>query len=804
LRFHRYAAFLRGRRVRIYVCALVASILLPALLLGGWLVSRSALSERAQVERNLHQKAREVLLDVDQEIVSAMSMLTALASSHFLHTGDFDAFRRQAEEVSQQIGMQIVLLDLGRHEQIINTMVPPGAPLPRGVRPEVLATSQRALNTGKPAVSSVFVGPVVGRPVVSVGLTIAPNADSTCYLAVGLLTDRFAALLERAQLRPGSIAAILDRDNRFVARSQNHADFTGTQSANPPLSVSQGMMATRNRDGTPFRWFFHRSEISHWVMGVGVPESVLEGPLQTALLNYGLSGCVLFVLAMALSYGASGQMARSFGVLGIDRQPSREEFRVLFESAPNGVLLVDHDGVILLGNAWMENKFGYRREELIGRPVELLIPEWFSKRHPGDREAFLAAPEARPMGAGRELYGRRKDGSEFPLEIGLSPINTRGGNLVMATVVDITARKQAAQRLSAAAQALRASEEQRGLAVEAAELGPWSWDLVKDEMWWSDRMRQIIGVPEAAPANHANWYERLHPADRPLVQEMFRRRLSGERYHDYEYRIVRPDDVGSTHWISSKGQTAFDEAGKPVSVLGVIQDITARKAMEHARHDLYRRLQQAREEERMRLSRELHDETGQSLAAVLMELKSLEAAVTESGRERLLLLRRQIEQMSYTLHRVAWELRPASLDELGLATVLADYVSEWGVRSGIEADFICTDALLDTLPEELRTTIYRVVQEGLTNIAKHATGSTCVSVVIERMATELRVTIEDNGAGFLPEVCSSLGPGPAAGLGLAGMRERVALIGGKLEIESSSEGTAIFVNLPMEPERMTA
>src|SRR5215471_29847 len=126
----------------------------------------------------------------------------------------------------------------------------------------------------------------------------------------------------------------------------------------------------------------------------------------------------------------------------------------------------------------MENKFGYRREELIGRPVELLIPEWFSKRHPADREAFPAAPEARPMGAGRELYGRRKDGSEFALEIGLSPINTRGGNLVMATVVDITARKQAAQRLSAAAQALRASEEQRGLAVEAAELGPWSWDLV--------------------------------------------------------------------------------------------------------------------------------------------------------------------------------------------------------------------------------------------------------------------------------------------------------------------------------------
>jgi hypothetical protein len=115
--------------------------LLPALLLGGWLASRSALSERVQVERNLHQKAREVLLDVDQEIVAAMSMLTALASSHFLQTGDFAAFRRQAVEVSQQIGMQIVLLDLGRHEQVVNTALPEGASLPRGVRPEVLATS---------------------------------------------------------------------------------------------------------------------------------------------------------------------------------------------------------------------------------------------------------------------------------------------------------------------------------------------------------------------------------------------------------------------------------------------------------------------------------------------------------------------------------------------------------------------------------------------------------------------------------------------------------------------------------------
>src|SRR5262249_27631459 len=153
---------------------------------------------------------------------------------------------------------------------------------------------------------------------------------------------------------------------------------------------------------------------------------------------------------IGLSYHWATRMAQSVGALGIDRKPTREEFQVLFESAPNGVVVADSDGLIALVNAKMEEMFGYSREELVGQPVEVLVPERFRDAHSGRRKVFSAVPETRAMGAANDLFCRRKDGSEFPVEIGVNPIHTGAGNLVMATVVDITARKRSAERLAAA------------------------------------------------------------------------------------------------------------------------------------------------------------------------------------------------------------------------------------------------------------------------------------------------------------------------------------------------------------------
>src|SRR3989449_6240852 len=126
-----------------------------------------------------------------------------------------------------------------------------------------------------------------------------------------------------------------------------------------------------------------------------------------------------------------------------DRKQAEEKFRLATEASPSGIILVNDRGHIVLVNSQIEKLFGYRREELVGKPVEILVPERFASQHPAHRAEFLAAPTARAMGAGRELFGRRKDGSEFPVEIGLNPIQTSEGVLVLAAVVDIFARKLA-------------------------------------------------------------------------------------------------------------------------------------------------------------------------------------------------------------------------------------------------------------------------------------------------------------------------------------------------------------------------
>jgi len=162
-----------------------------------------------------------------------------------------------------------------------------------------------------------------------------------------------------------------------------------------------------------------------------------------------------------------------------------------------------------------------------------------------------------------------------------------------------------------------------------------------------------------------------------------------------------------------------------------------------------------------------------------------------------------MEDMGKTLHRIAWELRPPSIDELGLRKALASYIADWGERCGTEVDFHCEDPKLDEVPNEIAATLYRVVQEGLTNIVKHAQRPSNVSVVLRRADAMLQLIIEDNGCGFDVGAPGAKNGnhknGNHRGLGLDGMRERLALIGGTLDVESAvGAGTTIFARIALD------
>lgn len=219
---------------------------------------------------------------------------------------------------------------------------------------------------------------------------------------------------------------------------------------------------------------------------------------------------------------------------------------------------------------------------------------------------------------------------------------------------------------------------------------------------------------------------------------------------------------------------------------------------------LRRHLSMAEENERLRLSHELHDQAGQSLIAAILELNEIDALTAKPARERLQLVRKRMEEMGKTLHRIAWELRPPSIDELGLRRALASYVGEWSEQCGTEIDFHCDDPRLDEVPGEIGTAIYRVVQEALTNIVKHAGRPSNVSVIVRRAEAMLQVIVEDNGCGF-DAAAQGAKAGTQHGLGLDGMRERLGLIGGTLEVESApGGGTTLFARIALDAQRPPA
>lgn len=233
------------------------------------------------------------------------------------------------------------------------------------------------------------------------------------------------------------------------------------------------------------------------------------------------------------------------------------------------------------------------------------------------------------------------------------------------------------------------------------------------------------------------------------------------------------------------------------SNLALVAEMEEREIAERQRIDLLRRLVSSQELERRRIARDLHDQLGQRLTALRLKIASLKNTPpgSEHFETRVHRLQEIAEKLDSEVSFLAWELRPSALDDLGLTDAIGAFVNEWSKHYEIPADFYAANLGGDRLNREAETHLYRITQEALNNIAKHAK-PTQVTVIMERRGDNVILIIEDNGAGFEPSN-EKLPSESGKGLGLVGMRERASLVGGGVEIESApGKGTTIYVTVP--------
>lgn len=408
---------------------------------------------------------------------------------------------------------------------------------------------------------------------------------------------------------------------------------------------------------------------------------------------------------------------------------SEERFRHVVESAPSAMVMINSSGRIEMVNAQTERVFGYPRTELLGQPVEMLVPERFRGHHPALRNAFFGEPQSRPMGAGRDLYGQRKDGSEFPVEIGLNPIETDEGVMVLSAIVDISARKR--------------MEERFRRLVESA---PSAMVMINS----SGRIEMVN-----AQAERVFGYARTELLGQPvemLVPERFRGHHPSLRNAFFGSPQSRPMGVGrDLHGLRKDGSEFPVEIGlNPIEtdegmmVLSAIVDISDRKQRED-------RIQATLKEKDILLS-EVHHRVKNNLQVVhsLLDLQSTK--IRDDGALQLLRESQNRIKSMALIHQALYESKDFGRVDIGnfLDALVPNLISSYSVDPGHIA--LRIDAAEVSLPIGAAVPCGLVVNELVTNALKHAfPGGRRGRINVElsrEPENQVVLVVSDNGVGI--------------------------------------------------------
>lgn len=381
------------------------------------------------------------------------------------------------------------------------------------------------------------------------------------------------------------------------------------------------------------------------------------------------------------------------------------------------------------------------------------------------------------------------DGSMGIFELRIQPAPE--GVLIFSN--EITERKVAEA-------SLKRSEARLKAAQRVAGLGVWDWDL-KQELWWSEELYRIYGLdPAMTRLDFETFMEHIPDDTKPEIQVAIRNTVERDVPYRLEHRIRRGD--GEERWVDTYGILQRDENLKPVRLWGVCQDIHVRKqADEELRsgrqrlETLSRQLITTREAELRHLARELHDEIGQLLTAMKLNLRGIQRSVDPSLQSRLSENIAMIDQTVEQVRNLSLTMRPPHLDDLGLVATLHWYLKYQAKIAGFQDQLTVAPADIQ-VSAGLAIVCFRIAQEAVTNAVRHAAPQT-IQIELRQVAAELFLSIQDNGCGF--DVEQARRRAAAGGsLGLISMQERASLAGGRMEIDSTiGEGTRISAWFPM-------
>jgi len=484
-----------------------------------------------------------------------------------------------------------------------------------------------------------------------------------------------------------------------------------------------------------------------------------------------------------------------------EKRVSQEMFTKAFHSSPDSMTISTlAEGRYIEVNEGYTRMFGWSREEAIGKTT-LELGIWPDPAH---REKLKEALRKHGRVSQMEFQLRTKAGQLRTIMASADVIELNGQACMLAVSDDITEWKRAQEDL-------RYSEERFRTLVQNLAVGVVLIGAEGQTLFLNPAAQRIFGMREEQLLGKKAWeiplaLMREDGSDLPKSMRPVPRVLAtGEPIHGMVLGLRRPG-TNEVVWIFGNAVPQFATDGKIAGIIISFADITDQKRAEDGLRQLSTRLLRLQDEERRRLGRDLHDSLAQSVLAVNLNLAQVtqgSATLDEGSRKLLREARGMLQDMSRQIRTLSYLLHPPLLDELGLASAVKEYAHGFSERSGIRLE-VGVSPGFGRLPQDAETALFRIVQESLANIQRHS-GSPTARIRLDGKPARIVLEVSDQGHG-IPEARGKKlkEPGGRFGVGIVGMRERMAQLGGTLEIESSKSGTTVRATLPLKAEALHA